>query len=176
MVKLLKAPQFMFQSQYRNSKGISIIELLVATTVLAITLASLLNLAVFSLRNSNIAKETVRAKNIGEGTMEAVRNFRDGTNWNSGGLNSLTAGISYHPEKSAETPQKWTLAEGQETIDDFSRKVAFNIVQRDTNGNIVESGGIDDPDTKKVTVTVLWTEKEKTRQLEIITYLTNWKQ
>jgi type II secretory pathway pseudopilin PulG len=165
----------MFQSQYRN-EGISIIELLVVTAVLAVTLASLLSLAVFSLKASNITKETVRAKNIAEGTLESVRNFRDETNWNSSGLGSLTAGMAYHPEKSAGTPQKWILAEGEETIDGFIRKVIFDDVQRDTEDNIAESEGINDPDTKKVTVAVLWKEKEKTSQIEIITYLTNWKQ
>jgi len=46
---------------------------------------------------------------------------------------------------------------------------------RDSNSNIVESGGTNDPNTKKVTVTVSWEERGRDHKLEIFTYLTNWK-
>jgi len=47
---------------------------------------------------------------------------------------------------------------------------------RDSNSNIVESGGTYNPNTKKVIVTVSWKERGREQKLEIFTYLTNWKQ
>jgi len=52
----------------------------------------------------------------------------------------------------------WSLKEGQDQISSgattFLRGFTIGAVQRDTNGNIVSSGGTDDPSTKKVTYTV----------------------
>jgi len=62
------------------------------------------------------------------------------------------------------------LIQGEEDVNSFTRKVVFENTFRDATDNIVETGGINDPNTKKATVTVSWQEK----QLEIITYFTNW--
>ena len=47
---------------------------------------------------------------------------------------------------------------------------------RDGTDNIVESGGADDPNTKKVTATVSWEERGRSHSIELITYLTNWRE
>lgn len=153
------------------TKGISIVEILIAIAVIVIGLAGLLGVATFSLKISTLIKETTRANNLAQEAMEAVRNFREGTDWNTNGLGTLTAGLAYYPQKSTDIPAKWQMISGEETIDGFTRKVIFNNVQRDGNDNIVESGGTNDPDTKKLTVTVSWKEEK----IEIVTYLTNWR-
>ena len=166
--------------QWKDNKGISIVEILVIIAIIGIALASLLGLATFSLRASTSIKETTRANSLAQEAIEAVRNFRDGIAWDNDdpenkydGLGVITTGIIYHPEKSTDTPPKWQLIQGEETVGGFTRKVVFENVSRDTtNYNIVENGGENDPDTKKVTVTVSWGNKK----VEIITYLTNWKQ
>jgi len=170
----------MFSIPWRNNKkGISIIEILIVIAIIAITLASLLSLAIFSLKTALLAKETTLAKNIAEATLEEVRNFRDGTTWASNGLGTLLTGEAnpYHPEKDTGTsPPQWILASGTQTINGFTRKVVFDDVQRDTDFNIVESGGTVDSDTKKTTVNASWTERGGSHQVEIVTYLTNWRQ
>ena len=158
--------------QWKDNKGISVVEILVIIAIIGIAFASLLGLATFSLKASTSIKETTQAKNLVEETIEAVRNFRDGTNWDTDGLGTLTAGVAYYPQKTADIPPQWQLIQGEEQIDSFTRKVIFTNVQRDGNDNIVETGGTNDPDTKKVTVTVSWENKK----VEIVTYLTNWKQ
>lgn len=159
-------------------KGISIIEILIVVAIIIIALTGLLGIATFSLKISILTKETDQANNLAQETIEAVRNFRDGTDWNNDdpnnqydGLGVVTTGIAYHLEKSSDNPLKWMLILGEETVGSFTRKVVFNNVIRDANDNIVETGGINDPNTKKVTVTVSWEE----RKIEIVTYLTNWK-
>lgn len=164
----------MLQNQFGN-RGISIIEMLIVITILAITLTSLLGLVSFSLQASSLIKNTTQARDIAQETMEAVRNFRDGTGWNSNGLGTLTTGIVYHPEKTLDIPPKWTLVSGEKTLDIFTRKVVFEKVYRDATDNISASG-TEDPGTRKVTATVSWQERGRTHKVEIITYLTNWKQ
>ena len=163
-----------------NKQGMSVIEILIAITIISTALVSILSLATFSLRVAIFNKETALAKNLAEETLEQVRNFRDGITWNNDdpenkydGLGVVATGIAYYPKKSTDTPPKWQLIQGEETVGGFTRKVVFENVSRDTtNYNIVENGGENDPDTKKVTVTVSWGNKK----VEIITYLTNWKQ
>lgn len=154
-----------------NKKGISIIEILIVIAIIGIALVSLLGVATFSLRISSVIKETARANTLAQETIEAVRNFRDGTIWDTDGLGTLTTGVAYYPKKSEDTPPKWTLIQGEEIINGFTRKVIFADVMRDANDDIVETWGINDPDTKKTAITVSWKEKK----VEIVTYFTNWK-
>ena len=160
----------------QNEKGISIIELLTVIAIIMVALTSLLGVATFSLSRSILTKETIQANNLAQEAIEAVRNFRDGTAWDTNGLGVITGeaayyGGSYYIQKTADIPPKWQLILGEETITNFTRKIVFLNAQRDTNDNIVETGGTNDPNTKKVTVTVSWKDKK----VEIITYLTNWK-
>jgi type II secretory pathway pseudopilin PulG len=154
-----------------NKEGISIIEILVVIAIIVIALVSLLGLATYALRVSTLIKETAQANNLAQETMEAVRNFRDGTDWNTNGLGTLSAGSSYYPRKTADSPPKWELVLGEEVVGSFIRKVVFDSVQRDANDDIVEAGGTPDSNTIKVTTTISWRDKE----VKIITYLTNWR-
>ena len=157
-----------------NNKGVSIIEILVVIFIINVTLVGLLGLVAFSLKASTSIKETNQADFLAQETMEAVRNFRDGTDWFADGLGSLSliTGVAYHLEKSGDVPPKWQLISGPETVNDFTRKVIFEDVHRDVvDDDIVDSGGYNDDETKKVTVTISW--KDKT--IELTTYFTNWR-
>lgn len=164
------------------ARGISVIEILIVVAIVAIALVSLLSLATFSLRASTLIKDTSLARDIAQETMEAVRNFRDGTNWENDdpenkydGLGVVSTGISYYPEKSSDNPPKWMLIQGENNVNGFTQKVIFENVMRDGNDNIVAIGGTNDPNTKKTTVNISWIERGRAHQVEIITYLTNWK-
>ena len=164
----------MSQNQFGNKKGISIIEILVVIAIIITALSSLLGLASFSLGVSALIKQTNQGNLLSQEVMEAVRNFRDGTSWDIDGLGKLATSTDYYPQATG-SPSKWQLVQGTENIDGFTRKVVFKDVMRDSNSNIVESGGTNDPNTKKVTVTVSWEERGRDHKLEIFTYLTNWK-
>ena len=164
----------------KYQRGLSIIEILVVITIITVALVSILSLVTFSLKVSTSIKETTQANALAQETIEAVRNFRDGIDWNNDdpenkydGLGIVTVGVVYYPEKSTDAPPKWMLLQGEEGVNGFTRKVVFNDVYRDiTTDDIETSGGYFDPDTKKVTATVSW----KSKKVEIITYLTNWKE
>jgi len=164
----------MLANQNDNKKGASIIEILIVIAIIVIALTSLLGVATFSLRISTLMRETNQANNLSQEVMEAVRNFRDGTSWDVDGLGKLATSTDYYPQATS-SPSKWQLVQGIENIDGFTRKVVFEDVMRDSNSNIVESGGTYNPNTKKVIVTVSWKERGREHKLEIFTYL-NWKQ
>lgn len=145
----------------KNNKGFSIIEILVAIFIIAITLTSLLGLTNSSLKTSILIKETTQSVNLAQEAIEAVRSIRDG-DWNkiTNGNHGLTSTGGY-----------WDFDGTENIINSFSRTILIENTQRDTNDNIVENGGTNDPDTKKIIVTVSWKNKET----ELVTYLTNWK-
>lgn len=165
MARPLLALQVMLQDQIGNKKGILAIEILIAVAIIAVTLTSVLGLATFSLSVSTLMRETTQANNIAQETMEAVRNIRDG-DWNkvTNGNHGLTNAAGF-----------WDFDGVENVINGFTRTALIEDVQRDANDDIVESGGIIDADTKKITVIVSWQEKGRTHDVKIITYLTNWQ-
>lgn len=163
-----------FSGNKNFTKGISIIEILVVIAIMAVSFSGLLGIVSFSLSASSLLKQKLEADFLAQDTMEAVRNFRDGTAWSSNGLGVLTAGSVYFAQKTADVPMKWILTPGTENTGIFSRKVVFEKVFRDSNSNIASSG-TEDVNTKKATVTVSWQEKGRSHSVELITYFMNWR-
>ena len=159
----------------KSNKGILIIEVLISITIITIALVSLLSLAVLSLKVSSLTEKTLQANNLGQEAVEAVRSFRDRTDWDDDGLGDKPSGSGnpYWPElDTSSNPSKWILSSGSEAINGFTRKIILEEVSR-SSGNIEDPyfGPNDDPNTRKVIVTVSWEDKE----VEIITYFTNWR-
>ena len=153
-----------------TDKGITIIEILIVITIVAFLLLGFFQLSSFSFRVTQHNEKQIKAINLAQEEIEAVRNIRD-ESWDN--ISSLAMGADYYPAKSG-LPPKWYLSAGSEAINSFNRKVVFENVVRDVNDDIVESGGVNDPNTKKVIATVSWAEGEKTLYVELITYITNW--
>ena len=177
MVQSLLQHQFMLPILIHNKKkGIAVVEILIVVGIIATSISSLLGVAVFSLKLSASVKETTTADALAKEMVEAVRNFRDGTDWDSSdGLGVLSTGNAYYPKKSGDTPPRWMFTAGEETINGFTRKVVFERVSRDPSTSNIEdiyNSLRDDPDTRKVIATVSWENKK----VEIITYFTNWRQ
>src|SRR3989344_1926701 len=150
----------------QNKKGFGIIEMLVVIFLVVVGLNSLLGFSSFSLNISNLTKQTTQANKL---ALEAVRNFRDGTTWNVNGLGTLTNGTIYHIQKTTDVPPKWQLVTGEETIDNFKRKIVFGEVFRNSSTDDIADSGDQDTNTKKVTVTITW----QNESVELVTYLTN---
>lgn len=159
----------------RGKNGLSLIEILVAIAIISSALVSLLELTSFSLRITSLINQSNQANNMAQELMEQVRNFRDGTYWDVNGLGIIATNTDYYVQKSG-TPVRWQPSQGTETVGIFTRKVVLEDAMRDANDDIVAAGGTKDPNTKKVTVTVSWEERGNSHQIELIGYLTNWKQ
>ena len=152
-------------------KGVSTLEILIAVVIIVFVLVNLLGAASFALQISSLNKETTQANSLAQEAMEGARNFRDGTSWDTDGLGILTSGVSYYLKLTNDNPPAWQLVQGEEVLGKFNRTIIFSDVSRDLNDNIVESGGVNDPETKKLTVTISWRDKS----IQISTYLTNWQ-
>ena len=166
----------------KYNKGISIIELLVVILIIGVAVSALISFGTFTLRTASLLKQTTQASFFVQDAMEALKNYRDNTGWNDDdpgdqydGLGQVATGVSLHLKLSGGTPLRWELLLGQETLGIFTRNIVMEAVERDTADNIVESGGTLDLETKKVTVTVSWKDRGEARNLEIVTYLTNWR-
>ncbi|MDP2641197.1 MAG: prepilin-type N-terminal cleavage/methylation domain-containing protein [Candidatus Yanofskybacteria bacterium] len=164
-----------------NNKGISIVELLIAIVVIGVGIAALLSFGTFSLRTTSLQKQTVQASFLVKDVVEALKNYRDNTLWDDDdpgdqydGLGVAPTAVPLHLELSSDTPLRWQLLLGPETSGIFTKDVVLELVERDISDNIVESGALD-LQTKKATVTVSWTERGATQQIETTTYLTNWR-
>ena len=171
------------QSLRMYSAGVTIIELLLAVFLVGGIVSALLGFSAFSIGTAGVLSQTAQANAFVQEAVEAVRSFRDGIPWDqqdSGdeydGLGQVAQGVPYHISMSGDTPPQWRLLAGAETIGIFTRTIVFESARRDAADTIVESGGIADPNTKKVTVEVSWQERQRPHAIEIATYFTNWKQ
>ena len=147
-----------------NKKGISVIEILIAITIITIALASVLSLANFSLKAASFNKETTKANAISQEAMEAVRSIRD-SDWTklTPGSHGLTSAAGF-----------WDFAGTEDVINGFTRTILIENVSRDPTTDNIEityNPANNDPNTKKITATVSW----KSKEVKIITYLTNWR-
>jgi len=167
-------------------QGVSVIELLVVAAIIITAFVGISGLIGFSIRISTFQEQTAQAAALAQETMEAVRNFRDGIDWDNDdasnlydGLGLRTAGAPYHPMKSSDVPPKWQLVSGADTVNGFTRKVVFDNVLRNvaTDDITTATSGstYTDLDTKKATVTVSWTAWGSNHQVAVPAYFTNWK-
>ena len=169
-------------SNRKSKKGGLLVEIVVVVGIIVGALVAILGLATAFLVTSQVVQQTSQATALAQEGLEIVRNYRDGISWNTDnagieydGLGMLTPGTMYHLEKSTDAIPRWKMVAGTETIGIFTRKIELGAIQRDANSNIVVAG-TPDPDTKKVTVTVSWQERERSHEVELAAYFTNWNQ
>lgn len=152
-----------------NQKGLGIVEIIVVVAVILVGFTAILGLVRFQFRQDRVAREDVRAYALLSEAMEAVRSVRD-DNWSN--LSSLTKGANYYPAISGSA---WVLSGSDPgAIDGFSRRVVFQSAQRNLSSDIVDSGGVVDPDTIGVVGYIEWQSSGRTKTKTLTTYLTNW--
>ncbi|MEK9182160.1 MAG: hypothetical protein AAB781_01055 [Patescibacteria group bacterium] len=150
------------------SKGFGLVEIIIGSTILTVSLIAISTYFQKSLQLSQDSGKTVQASFLLEEGIEAVKFFRD-TSWVN--ISGLTAGTSYFFQFDGT---KWATTSANVFVDGvFERKLTIDNVPRDVNDDIVSSGGTDDPDTKKATVSVSWLGRNGTTTKSISTYITN---
>ena len=159
-----------------KNKGFIFLEILICVSLVGIVFLMLLSIGVQSMVASRSIKKAAEVDSLIKEELEAVRSFRDGTQWATNGLGVVATGSANPRYAALDTlnPPKWILQSGTETVGAFTRNMVFDKVSRNPTTQNIEStynAANDDPDTRKVTVTV--TYEGKTYQ--VITYLTNWQ-
>lgn len=161
----------------RKNQGFIFLEVIVATALVGITFLSLLQIGVQVLGIASSVRVTNQADGLIKESMEAVRAFRQGKDWQTG-LAALKTGSQNPYYLQVDTQDKnnlqWKWVEGSESIGKFTRKIIIDKVSRHPGTFAIENsynGANDNADTRKITVTVQ--VGAKTHQA--VTYITNWK-
>lgn len=159
-----------------KNKGLGLVEILIVTAVLGVGLLAVISFLIYSRGVTFQVARTVEATSIAEEGIEAVRVMRD-ESWNTN-IATLDAGTpaTYYPIISGVNPDdKWTLTTTTQPLIEnlYTRTIVVEQVGRDGADDIVSSGGTIDPNTKKVTSTVTWTENGRSKQVQLISYITN---
>ena len=156
----------------RKENGQLLLEVLL--TVAAVSVLSILGAElIFSGNRSNqIAGDKDIALGLADQTLNAVQASAVG-DWTSIYNLGKGSGNLYHP---AQSSGKWSIVSGNDTtlINGISYTSSFYIqnVNRDINGNIVLTGGVEDPSTQKIVVTISWPNGDPVIENS---YITRWR-
>lgn len=153
-----------------STKAFGLMETIIAMAIILIISATTITTVLQSFSATRLGDEKTESVLYAQEGVEAVRSIRN-QGWTTPFLATdcslgcgLTTGSGY-----------WEFSGTNNTLGKFTRQITVSPVERDGNGDVVESGGTDDPDTKKVTSTVSWdftTARSNTTTL--VTYLTNF--
>lgn len=162
--------------------GQSLLEILIAITLIAIIAAIVLMFAQTGLRSTKVSGEKTRLNEIAQETMELTRSIAlaDWSNvceWGYPNCKTV-AGTSYFPTVSGDV---WQFATGTEiiTLDGttYTRSLTFEKICRDDTGAIATVTtsscviGTEDPSSRKVVVTIETSDAGKTT---LINFVTRW--
>lgn len=137
-------------------KGFSLFEVLIAISVFAVIGVLAAQLIGISLQSEEISGNKTIAFGLTQETAEAVDAIAK-ERWQ--GIYGLTKGSATHYYTSL-SGSKWATSTGDEvlTLNDVPYRRYFFVenVSRNGSGDIVDSGGNDDPSTQKVTIVASW--------------------
>jgi prepilin-type N-terminal cleavage/methylation domain-containing protein len=154
-------------SHRTSQKGFSLIEVVVSASVLSVFIVSIVVVFQTLLVYSSTTIKHTQASFLAEEGLEAVKSMRD-QDWDTH-IASLSSGTTYYLQYGSV----WTSTQTPQYVDSFLRSFTIENVSRDGGGSIVDSGGTNDPNTKKVTATVEWFYKNATSTRTLSTYITN---
>lgn len=151
----------------KKEKGFSLIELLFAGALFTVFAWGIIEVLLTGLETDRLAEETTIATTYATEGIEAThsiraKNFDDLTTTGATGITRDNG--------------DWKFSGTSDTLGKYTRVIEVAEANRDGGGNIDETGGNSDSDTRKITVTVTW-NVAPTRGNSIIlaTYLTRWK-
>ena len=134
-----------------NSKGFSLVEVLLAVSVFGLIVTGLIGGLIYGQQSTALAGQRARATMIAEEGLEAVRNIRDENFTN---LTDGTFGLT-------TTSNQWNLSGSSDVTDIFTRQIVIAAV---------------DVNRKQVMSTITWQQNpQRTGQVQLHTYLTNWR-
>ncbi|MCD4760439.1 DUF2341 domain-containing protein [bacterium] len=155
----------MSSSKFRNNRGFSLVEVIVALGIFTILAMGVFNVVTNSYSNfSGSGNREVIAEFAQEG-IEAAKAIRNNS-WQD-----IEDAVGSNHGVSKNASGVWNFVGISDTWDTLTRVVTVADVQRDANGDIVASGGTDDSNTKKITVTI---SASGITDYVLNTYVTDW--
>ncbi len=149
--------------------GFSLLEIVVGVSIIAAVIIGVMSASATGLKLMDENTKNIQAAYLLEEGLEAVKILRD-SSWQNN-IVPLNAGDNYYLKFQQGN---WLATSSVVFIDSvFERKFAFSNVNRNASDDIVDSGGVLDPGTKKVVMSVSWATRNGTTTKSIPTYLTN---
>lgn len=149
-----------------NARGQYLIEVLIALSVFMLFIVGAM-LAIGRYSNASLRSvEFTDATQLVKESFAAIRAIGY-SNWTTlaNGNYGLTA-----------TSGTWQLQNGPDTTKNkYIRTITIASVERDNNCVIVPSGGLADPDTKKITLTLAWNATPVNQTKTFTEYVTRWR-
>lgn len=168
------------KNKNKNNLAFTLVEVLVACSIISISMFALMETAQKGLDLSHQALRKSQASLLLEEGAEVVKSIRD-NGWDTK-IKDLSLETPYHLFFNTTT-KVWVLDTNTVNlvgsipsypIDGvFDRTVIVSLVNRDSNDDIVTSGGTLDLGTKKVTVTVTWVSKTGQNSKSLSFYMSN---
>ncbi|TSC72652.1 MAG: hypothetical protein G01um101438_369 [Parcubacteria group bacterium Gr01-1014_38] len=151
-----------------RAQGQALLEVLVSLAVVSILGFAVISVVLDSLAAGRIGTERAGALASAAEGMEAARQIRFRT-WRA-----LSTGFHGVTTETAGDETRYAFSGANDTRGMFTRTVTVDQAQRDAPGNLVDSGGTTDPDTRRVASTVSWGTGITARSVNLISYLTHW--
>ncbi|KKR46457.1 MAG: hypothetical protein UT82_C0012G0004 [Parcubacteria group bacterium GW2011_GWB1_40_14] len=140
-------------------------------------------LRIQSIKLSRLNQDKLKATMYLRELIEVTKDLEQ-TNWTATGLNNLTcvSPLPCHPEINTTTdPDTWILVDGEESLDtnSYTRSLTINPVFRDQPNTIFPNSIVDssapgatlDPNTKKITATIIRKNIPPPNTLTLETYV-----
>lgn len=154
----------------KSSRGFSLVEIILAAAIFSIFFASI---GLYFSRGLKLSEQTTRriqASYLLEEGINVMRLLRD-SGWNAS-IATLSTTTTYHLYWNGSSWRPTTTPQLIENI--FTRTFSMSDVYRDSNDDIVSSGGSYDAQTKKVTFFVSWTTENGVTATDTVqTYIPN---
>lgn len=129
------------------------------------------NIAELSIRLVDVSTERLQAVFLLSEGIEGVKTIRD-RGW-AENMAPLVPGTTYYLQFDTQK-NEWATTTAVQIIDGvFTRSFVLGEVGRDANDDIVSSGGTVDPNTRRVDMTVSWSNRGRAYAESISTYITD---
>lgn len=154
-----------------GTRGIGIIEIVVVVSIVSLISVSISKAIVLTSRFVQQSTIEATAVFLAEEALEAMKVLRNAS-WDNQ-IAPLTNGTTYYADISAN---QWTVTSTNPGAINglYTRTIVLSAVNRDSNDNISQNG-LTDNDTRKLAVTVAWSDHNNPRSITLETYLTNFR-
>lgn len=159
----------------KKTQGFGLIEVIISIALVTIFLVTFTTLTLESMKTSRINSSELKAIMYLEELIEVAKDLEQ-SDWDQ-----LINSSCYNPDfcYPAIQDNKWILLTGQEELDDtYQRFLSLENVYRNQlsfPNEIVSSGGVLDPNTKKVITKILWNNGFSSRDLTLESYLYDYQ-
>ncbi|MEK9183485.1 MAG: prepilin-type N-terminal cleavage/methylation domain-containing protein [Patescibacteria group bacterium] len=150
------------------NRGFGLVEVVISVSIISLSILGVMLVAQLSQKVIGESTKKVQAAFLAEEGIEAVKSMRD-RSWQTD-ISLLNVGSDYYISFNGTAWVSTTTNAYLNNI--FERKFVVNNVYRNVSDDIAESGALD-PDTKKITVSVSWFNRNSTTTNSISTYIAN---